>query len=91
MQTTNVIFLMENTDEDTKQVFAYFPNMFYNRELYKTTFTSYAHIGQHSSCHVDYAKECTKATPAQYNDLKKELEGIGYKLNILPFEYLKTI
>lgn len=89
MNTTNVVFLMENTDENTQQVFAFFPNYFYNKELYKTTFTSYAHIGQHSACHIDYAKECKPANIEQYQALKNELESIGYKLNVLPFDHLQ--
>jgi hypothetical protein len=82
MKPTKVIFLLEPTEEGTEQVFAYFPEMYYNRELYKTTFTSYSHIGQHSGCHIDYAKECKEATPEQYQELKKELENIGYKLEL---------
>jgi hypothetical protein len=80
---TPVIFLMEQTDEENKQVFAYFPKMYHNKELYKTTFTSYAHIGQHSACHLDYAKECTEATESEYKELFNELESIGYNLQIL--------
>jgi hypothetical protein len=43
--------------------------------------TCYSHIGQHSACHPDYAKECKEAT--DYQELKEELESIGYSLNIL--------
>lgn len=86
MQTTNVIFLLESGNgSDDLTPFAYFPNDRHNHHE-KGVFTSYAHIGQHSACHVDYAKECAEATPEQYNDLKMELEGIGYKLNILSKE-----
>jgi len=45
---------------------------------------SYEHVGQHSG--ADYAA-CIAATrpaqPAEYVDLKRELEGIGYKLKIV--------
>lgn len=44
----------------------------------------YAHTGQHSWCAWDYITRCTKpATPAQYADLKAELEGLGYDLKVL--------
>lgn len=80
---TKVLFLIER-DKDTEAtgiVFAYFPDNTYNAKD-RTNF-SYAHIGQHSACHPDYAKECSKATPEQYKDLKKELESIGYNLDVL--------
>ena len=67
-EAINVLFLMEKTDEENMHVFAYFPKMFYNKELYKTTFTSYSHIGQHSGCHEDYANEktCKKKRDTKY-------------------------
>lgn len=79
---TEVKFLIEN-DYDAEfdsEVFAYFPNDWYNHD--NLLRTSYAHIGQHSACHIDYAKECKEATPEQYKDLKAELESIGYNLKI---------
>lgn len=80
---TKVVFLMELEDEFKDQIFAFFPKMYYNKEIYKTTFTSYTHIGQHSACHIDYAKSCKLATPEQYKDLAAELESLGYNLEIL--------
>ena len=74
--------LTEETHEDTIiQVFAFFPNEKYNST--PGLFTSYAHLGQHGACHVDYTKECKKATPEQYKDLKEELTSIGYNLKIV--------
>jgi len=66
---------------ETLGVFAFFPNEKYNSE--SGLCTSYAHIGQHSACHIDYANECEAATKEQYEALKKELESIGYELEIL--------
>lgn len=44
---------------------------------------SYMHIGQHGSCVPKYLMMVTvPATPEEYEDLKKELEGIGYDLVI---------
>jgi hypothetical protein len=62
-------------------VFAFFPDI--NHDVKGTFKTSYSHIGQHSSCHPDYIKECIPATPEQVKPLKQELESIGYKLEII--------
>jgi hypothetical protein len=44
-------------------------------------FLCYAHVGQHSGASYDYIK---KQKPTQdYQDLKKELESIGYQLEVL--------
>ena len=81
--TTKVLFLMEKPEGNLPcNVFAFFPEERYNT-IENGTFTCYAHIGQHSACHIDYAKQCEKATPEQYADLKKELESIGYVLEVL--------
>lgn len=79
--TVPVRFLIERDSE--ADVFAYFPSLYYNKELKPELRNSYAHVGQHSACHVEYAAECKEATPEQYAALKKELEGIGYELLIL--------
>ena len=81
----DVNFLIEKVGEDMKNsVFAYFPNENYNVHLYGDTKKNcYAHIGQHSSCHVDYAKSCKDATYSEYVDLLKELHSIGYICNVL--------
>lgn len=85
---TNVKFLIEkgnDTDNGTfeNEVFAFFPNDLHNFVDLKM-FVSYAHLGQHSACHIDYAKECKEADFNQYNDLLRELIGQGYNdLHIL--------
>lgn len=77
---TKVLFLIEKIGEG---VFAYFPEMVHSFNGYRPdNMTCYSHIGQHSACHPDYAKECKEATPEQYAELKKELEGIGYILDV---------
>ena len=73
-----VLFLI---DKEFNEVFAYFLEEKYSSE--DNIFTSYSHIGQHSACHVDYAKECKEATRLQYFPLANELTSIGYKLTIL--------
>lgn len=67
-------------DRDSEDVFAYFPSEESDLNGNKTCF---AHIGGHSGCSPKYIKECKEAPPEAYNDLKTELESIGYKLNIL--------
>jgi len=81
---TDVIFLIEKPEGNLKcDIFAFFPNEYHNKILEPEMFVCYAHIGQHSSCHIDYANKCKKAKPKQYSDLKYELESIGYNLNIV--------
>lgn len=78
---TKVLFLYNKKNDD---LFAFFPEEYYNKEhLGERFLTCYAHIGQHSACNSDYAKECKEATKEEYNDLKEELESIGYELEIL--------
>lgn len=70
-----VEFYLEVSPDDTTWVtpLAYFPK----------EGTCYAHIGQHSECSPEYVANLTKATPAQYAELKQELESIGYNLQII--------
>jgi len=77
---TKVSFLYSKKHDE---VFAYFPDEYYNKELYGFMKTGYSHIGQHSGCCPRYAKGCRKATPEQYASLKQELESIGYELKII--------
>jgi len=81
---TQVKFLIEkdfdfNNPETfvENHILAFFPNEKYN-SIEPNVFTCYQHIGQHSACHIDYAKECKEATPEQYADLLAELKGQGY-------------
>ena len=64
-------------EKDSKDVFAFFPNEKYN-SIEPNVFTSYAIIGQHSACHLDYANECEEAPINEYMDLLRELIGQGY-------------
>jgi hypothetical protein len=42
----------------------------------------YAHVGQHSACSLEWYHSTRPATPAEYADLKRELERIGYVLQV---------
>ena len=77
MKKTTVKFLMNESEND---LFAFFPNEIADRNNNRL---SYAHIGQHSACAPEYAKECRTATKEEYTPLKSELESIGYSLKII--------
>jgi hypothetical protein len=68
--------------EPDHSIMAVFLKDYWN-DLSKDTVTCYAHIGQHSACHLDYLKECTLAKKDEYLPLMEELTSIGYKLKIL--------
>lgn len=76
---TDVIFYR---DKENKELLALFPKENYSNDSKMKT--SYAHIGQHSACHIDYVREqCTVVkNPEEYKELFNELEKIGYKLKV---------
>jgi hypothetical protein len=79
-EVTKVQFLVNEKDPENPDLFAYFPDNIHNGE-YRDC---YSHIGQHSSCHPEYAEESRPATPEEYADLKAELENqIGYELDVI--------
>lgn len=68
------------------EVMAFFPQLNYNKQIYGNGMkTCYAHIGQHSACHVDYINDgpVKPATRNDYLPLATELTSIGYSLKIL--------
>ena len=75
---TRVNFRMTPKRAGEPEIIAFFPDApaRFGRIL------SYMHIGQHEEAAFDYFLECTPATPKQYEELKKELESLGYNLNI---------
>lgn len=78
-EITPVRFLVNDADND---LFAFFPAEDYT-DRNDLTKSCYSHVGQHSACSVDYANSCREALPNEYADLKAELEGIGYKLQVV--------
>lgn len=78
---TKVIFRKE-FPENGGGIIAVFPSLAGDNNSYKTCLC-YAHVGQHSACHVDYvAKSTFPARTLEYYDLMKELESIDYDLKI---------
>jgi hypothetical protein len=73
---TKVKFLYNEYNDD---FFAYFPYEEFSQG-YKT---AYSHIGQHSACCPKYADESREATMLEYLDLFNELQGIGYRLELI--------
>ena len=49
----------------------------------KGNYSSYMHVGQHGGCSPDLAKELVRPGEEEYQDLKEELESIGYNLEVL--------
>lgn len=84
-EKTKVRFLLEG--EDNTEVFAFFPEISADHNGNKQ---AYAHIGQHSACAPDYARASDEATPEQFADLKTELEGLGYNLEVINFNAPQT-
>jgi hypothetical protein len=68
-------------NEDQKDLLAFFPTQKEGMKR-KRLYGCYAHVGQHSTCSIGYAKKCRMATPEEYADLKKELEGNPYHYNL---------
>jgi hypothetical protein len=80
---TLVKFLKEPNSPNPDGVLAYFPQLNWI-PWSNLTKTSYAHIGQHSACTVEYAKTLVPVTNVnECKDLIKELKGLGYKLKVL--------
>lgn len=46
-------------------------------------YMSYMHIGQHGDCDPNLLNELEKANKDEYNSLKKELESLGYIVNVI--------
>lgn len=61
------------------EIVALFP---YEIETKQGDVLSYMHIGQHSTASLDIIQDTVLAQPSEYADLQKELEGIGYVLDI---------
>lgn len=74
-EKTTVIFRKWKNGE----IIALFPYEIWNR----SDITSYMHVGQHSgACYGGCIRETKLAKPNEYEPLKKELETIGYNLEV---------
>jgi hypothetical protein len=64
-------------------VLAVFPFTRYNNGYRTDLVTCYSHVGQHSYCAKEFYKPLRKAKKSEYMDLLRELEQIGYKLDVM--------
>ena len=50
---------------------------------HKLNVMSYEHVGQHGGANYSHCIAITKpVTPAEYADLKREMEGLGYNFTV---------
>lgn len=82
MTKVKFLYEKEHNPDFSPRVFAFFPEEHYfgNEHVqYREMFTCYAHVGQHSACHIDYANECKEAVTNDYMlTLLPELINQGY-------------
>lgn len=79
--TTDIVFRVDTSKEFKGTVFALFPHEVCD---FDGNVTTYEHIGQHSTATYDYCIKISRlATESEYNDLKKEMESLGYNINVV--------
>ncbi len=79
---------MEKDTEKTKVIFRYigrevvalFPD---EKNERNGLIMSYMHIGQHGEASTEWIKDGRKVSEKKYADLYKELESIGYNLEVV--------
>lgn len=78
---TDVVFRCDKSGDFKDQVFALFPH---EVSTHNGLVNCYQHVGQHSSANYSGCISVSRpATPKEYKDLKVEMEGLGYDLNIV--------
>lgn len=78
---TDVIFRVDTLKEYKGTVFALLPH---EVNTYKGDVTCYQHVGQHSSADYNHCIRTSRlATPKECNDLKCEMESLGYNFNVI--------
>ena len=78
---TDVIFRVDTSKEWKGTIFALFPHDVADKQGNVLT---YQHVGQHSSGNYNHCIKTSKpAIDTEYQDLKQELESIGYNLNVI--------
>lgn len=75
-QLTKVQFRIENCG----QVAAFFVADF--QDAYHESISCYSRMGQHHRCNVEYYRRLRFASERAYLPLKKELESLGYRLEV---------
>lgn len=79
---TDVIFVIWEGEYISDPVDALFPGL--AGDMNPSTCLCYSHVGQHSAADLDYMLSINRlASESEYSDLKRELEQIGYQLNVI--------
>ena len=79
---TDVIFIFWDDEYISDRIDALFPGL--AGDMNPSTCLCYSHVGQHSAADLDYMLSINRlANESEYSDLKRELEQIGYRLNII--------
>jgi hypothetical protein len=79
--TTDVIFRIDTSKDFKGTVFALFPHEVCDQ---RGNVTTYQHIGQHSGGDYRTCLEKSRlATSKESESLKKEMEGLGYNINVV--------
>jgi hypothetical protein len=79
--TTDLIFRVYKKKEFKNAVLALFPH---EVSTLKGSVNCYEFVGQHGSADYKHCINITRpATAEEYADLKKELEGLGYDINVV--------
>lgn len=82
-QKTKVLFLKNSAfSKDEPHIYAFFPDLIESSDMR----LSYSHIGQHSSCSIEYAEESQRASQSEAEELRQELEQKGYNLELVGSE-----
>ncbi len=80
-EKTDVIFRVDKYGQFKGDVVAYFPHEVFDSQR---NIMCYMHVGQHSSANYLHCIGKTRlATEEEAKYLKRELEGIGYNLNVI--------
>lgn len=70
--------------KDTGDIIALFPYSYFYILGIGDTCESYMHVGQHSDANYSFVLAITKpAKESEYNALLRELESIGYNLQVI--------
>jgi hypothetical protein len=79
--TTDMVFRVDTTKDFKGQVFALFPH---EVSTLDGSVTFYAHVGQHGSADYNHCIKTSRvATEDEAKDLKAELEGRGYNIQVV--------
>lgn len=79
MEKTKVVFRNVKYPDGAREILALFPEQPEGRRLV----SCYAQIGQHGTADYQHIIRISKpAAPEEYGPLKKELESLGYNLEV---------